>query len=206
MEQDEIILKFIMVGESGVGKTSIVTRLINNIYIDDGGPTIGIDFSFYNIKYNNQKIKIQLWDTAGQERFYNIVRTYFKKTIGVIYVFDITNKDTFNRLSYWTNKIQEFENPLQKNILIANKCDNDNENVSMDDINNFCKTHKCKYFKISAKNDSNDNIKQPFISLTYDIMDKYQISPSTYTNDLNSGLRIANLKSNKNKKNICNCQ
>ena len=91
-EYSDITLKFILLGDTHVGKTSLLMTYTDNFFPDTHLSTIGIDFKQKIIDFSNLKIKLQIWDTAGQERFKSVTKNYFKGTQGVLFVYDITNK------------------------------------------------------------------------------------------------------------------
>ncbi len=118
----DIIYKIIVVGDSGVGKSSILLRYTEDIYVEDYTSTIGVDFILKNIVLDNKKIKIQLWDTAGQERFKSITTSYYKNANGIIVVYDVSNP-SYNNILKWLNEIKK-HNPNNLSILIVgNKID-----------------------------------------------------------------------------------
>jgi Ras-related protein Rab-1A len=93
-----------MVGDSAVGKSSLLLRFADDQFNENYMITIGVDFRFKTLKVDNKLIKLQIWDTAGQERFRTIVNTYYKNSNAVFMIFDLGNRDTFNSIkSYWIN-------------------------------------------------------------------------------------------------------
>lgn len=92
----EALYKIVLIGDSGVGKTSLLLRFSDNIFSQSPLTTIGLDFKMKTMKVDNRIIKMQIWDTAGQERFRSISQTYFRNAHGCIAVYDITRKESFN--------------------------------------------------------------------------------------------------------------
>lgn len=88
----DYIAKFIIIGDSGVGKTNILTRFCEDVFNQTHVATIGVDFNVRTIQIDDKKLKIQLWDTAGQQRFKTITETYYKGAAGIVLVYDVTNK------------------------------------------------------------------------------------------------------------------
>jgi len=93
--------KLLFLGDTSVGKTSLLIRYIDKKYDEDSLPTLGVDLRYKYVTLENKKIRVDIWDTAGQERFKNITKNYFRGAHGIILVFDITNKVTFDVLKTW---------------------------------------------------------------------------------------------------------
>ena len=129
----DYLFKIIIIGNAYVGKTSVVSGLINRKISQQYQNTIGVDFSVKNMKLeNHKKIKLQLWDTAGQETFHSIVKSYYRYVSGVVIVFDVTDRESFQTIDYWLhqyNKENECNKDHKENrhkhpiLLLGNKCD-----------------------------------------------------------------------------------
>jgi len=97
----DIIYKVAIIGDSYTGKSSLLNRYINESFDNSFVSTIGVDFFIKNLTIKDKLVKIQLWDTAGQEQYANLIRSYFTNcTVGLI-VYDITNRESFNKVDYW---------------------------------------------------------------------------------------------------------
>ena len=121
------IFRVCLLGDSGVGKTSLLTRYCDSIFKDKYSNTIGVDFRVVSLKYNDIVTKIHIWDTAGQERFKSIAVNYFRTSNGFIFCYDITKKKSFDNIKNWV-ELAFFNNDLQKvNFLIGNKMDLNNK-------------------------------------------------------------------------------
>ena len=153
-----IILKILILGDSGVGKTSILIKYINNKFDESHIATIGVDYMDKTIKYKNINIKLQIWDTSGQEKFRSIARNFYRNSDAIFIVFDLNNKHTYNNIKQWINDVEE-HCPNIKKILLGNKSDLE-KNVSEEIIKNFAKENNLQYFETSAKNGT--NIKEAF--------------------------------------------
>jgi small GTP-binding protein len=163
--------KFIIIGNSGVGKTAILKRLIQNSFTDEATSTIGVEFDSKVMVVGNQKVKLQIWDTAGQERFRSIAKAYYRNAVGVILVFDITDRKSFEELSTWLNDAHAHCNPNAAIQLIGNKSDlNSKRTVSESEAQQFSERHQMDYIETSAKD--GDNIRESFIRATSAIMKK----------------------------------
>ncbi|XP_076332788.1 ras-related protein Rab-8A-like [Tachypleus tridentatus] len=115
--------KILVLGDSNVGKTCIVHRYCDEMFYDTYISTIGIDFKQKIINLDGTPIKLQIWDTAGQERFRTLTTAYYRGAMGILIMYDVTNMDSFNHLSYWFRNIEENAAPDVVKILVGNKCD-----------------------------------------------------------------------------------
>ena len=158
MEKNEKTLKIIILGSSEVGKTCILNRYFHNEFKENVLSTVGIDFQTKFFKFDDQKIKVNYIDTAGQEKFRAISVNYLKGTNGVILVFDITNKETFDLLESWLNELKDTNKSNISKVLVGNKSDlAENREVTVEDANKFANNINCKYFEASAKTGENIN-------------------------------------------------
>ena len=166
-------IKVIILGDSNVGKSSLIHRLINKEFVDLPA-TLGIEYHTYVISINEFKIRMQIWDTAGQEKFNSIVSNYYKNTEVAIFVYSIDKENTFDNIKKWYNKFYENCTGNSINILLGNKSDlkDENRKVSYEQGKNFAKNNNLKIFKeISCK--SNDDNEVNNIIETFDEIAKY---------------------------------
>ena len=105
MSKMDLNYKLLFLGESNVGKTSLLLRYADDVF-ENSLPTVGIDVKYKYLTYDNKKIRLDIWDTAGQERFRGIAQNYFRGANGIIFVFDITNKESFNKLRVWLSDVK----------------------------------------------------------------------------------------------------
>jgi small GTP-binding protein len=124
VEKDKVeSFKIITLGNSGVGKTSIIMKFLNKDISKFGNlPTVGIECQQAEMVIHNTKIRLQVFDTAGQEKFRVIARTYYQKADGVMFVYDVTDSTSFEQICYWITEVDRYKNDLVK-ILVANKVD-----------------------------------------------------------------------------------
>ena len=155
----EFNFKTVLIGEPGVGKSSIISRGVNNIFTNDYKTTVCFDHSWKNYKVNDLKIRIQLWDTCGQEMYHSIIKNFYKNALCIFIVFAINNIKSFKALSFWIKEIEDVSSEGIIIFLIGNKNDIKNEKVVSDDeINKFIKENNIKkYFETSAANGDNIN-------------------------------------------------
>ena len=125
--QEDFSIKFVIVGDSGVGKTNILNRYIRNAFYLDGKSTIGIELETKMFKIQDKYIKLNIWDTAGQERFKSVTQAYYKGAKGAIIVYDITRENTFNNIDNWFKEIKDSAMSDMNLILIGNKSDLDDK-------------------------------------------------------------------------------
>ena len=153
----DIKLKILILGDSNVGKTSLLLNYADNYFPDSHVSTIGIDYKIKPITIKGLEIKIQLWDTSGQERFRSITHTFLKDANGIAFVYDITNKKSFEGVKDWIKDAEINGSGFEK-ILIGNKIDLEGKReVSSDFLKKYCNKKKIKTFETSAKTSINVN-------------------------------------------------
>lgn len=124
-EVEDYSVKMVILGDSGVGKTNILNRLVNNEFSNDCRATVGVELSTKTYKINDKVVKINLWDTAGQERYKAITGAYYKGAKGAMIVYDITNEDSFLHVEKWLKEIRELGGKNINIIICGNKSDLD---------------------------------------------------------------------------------
>ena len=118
IEKDyDYLFKLLIIGDAGVGKSSLLLRFADDKFTTAYINTIGVDFKIRSIKYKNKKIKLQIWDTAGQERFRTITSTYYRGAHGVIIVYDVTDRESFDNVKTWIEEIDANYNELEQNLI-----------------------------------------------------------------------------------------
>ena len=168
-------IKIIMLGNSLVGKTSFIIKYIEDKFQENYIATLGLDFKQKNIKLKNGKeIRVRIFDTAGQERFKSVSLSFIKKANGIILMYDISNKSTFDALEVWMKSIKENANDKLPIILAGNKSDisEDKRKVFYDEGNNKANEFKIPFFETSCK--EGINIKEVFEKLIDDILKSNQ--------------------------------
>ena len=142
--------KIVMLGDSGVGKTALVTRISESVFTEESTPTVGAQFIPLPVEIDKRKLTLELWDTAGQEVYRSLVGFYTREAKGAFLVFDVTSDASFQGLSEWIKFVTE-QAPNVKIIIFANKCDLDNRAISSDAIKEFANSHGIDVFEGSAK-------------------------------------------------------
>ena len=201
------IIKLLTLGESEVGKTSIVLRYSEDKFHDNKTATIGIDFKTKIIKKGNEKIKVSIYDTAGQEKFKNIVKNYYKGANGVLLIFDISKKYTFEKLDFWLEDLKENSDTDNLNnlviYLVGNKNDlEEKREVSSEEANQFAMEHNLPYIEISAK--TGNNIKKLFDEMVKKTLTKI-LTNAKKENNLSGSFNLAFLDKEEiaSKNNLC---
>ena len=147
----DLNIKLLIVGDSNVGKTSLLLQYTDNYYPDQHTATIGFEYKIKIFQYKDYNIKLQIWDTAGQERFHSITNNFFHNADGILFVYDITSRETFNGVKVWIKEAEDIGDFFKK-LLIGNKCDlSDKRNVSIEELENYCKEKNMYFFETSAK-------------------------------------------------------
>ena len=156
--------KIILIGDSFVGKTSLIIRFCDNKYETSAIATIGIDTKTKFVKRKDKKIELQIWDTAGQERFRSLSKSCCNAMDGIIFVYDMGNKETFKNIKTWYNNLKDIVDFKKVGvILVGNKCDIEKPEVEEDVAQDFRSKHKMTYIEASAKN--NINVSERFTTL-----------------------------------------
>ena len=152
-----ITLKILLVGDSSVGKTTLINKYVEDKFSDSHITTVGVEYKEKEIIVNNRKINLQIWDTSGQERYHSITKNFYRNADGIIFIFDIANKDSFDHLRGWLNTSQDCENDF-KIIIVGNKVDlNDDRVVNKEMVDRFAEK-ECggiKYFETIGKDGTN---------------------------------------------------
>ena len=161
----------VIIGSSGVGKTAILKRLFEDTFSTDDPPTIGVDYYYTMIDVDGQQVKFDIYDTAGQKRFRSIIPNYLRIAVGVILVFDLTDRETFDDITMWLNEAHNCCDPKAAMLLIGNKSDlSTNRVVTLEEAEQFAQSHQIDYLETSAKDSS--NVTKAFVKLTTQIIRK----------------------------------
>ncbi|KAM3127311.1 hypothetical protein pb186bvf_020597 [Paramecium bursaria] len=171
-EQFDWLVKVILLGDSSVGKTNILTQFCEGRFSQGYSATIGVDFKIKTLQVEEKKIKLQIWDTAGQERFRNITSTYYKGAFGIIFVYSITDRDSFNNVEKWVKSIRENTTEEVCQILVGNKMDLQNRKVEKYEGEALANKFKIQFLETSAKDGT--NIQSLFDMLGKDLKKKLE--------------------------------
>ena len=163
-EEYDFIFKVLLLGNSDVGKSSLILRYVDQVWSDTFVPTIGVDFKVKTSQLENKNIKMQIWDTAGQERFRNVISSYFRGAHGILLIYDVTNRDSFKNLESWLIEIEKNASENVLKILIGNKNDLvDEKEIKTEEGEAFAKRNGMQFIETSAK--MNTNVTEAFEAL-----------------------------------------
>eukprot|EP00929_Paragymnodinium_shiwhaense_P096734 TRINITY_DN58431_c0_g1_i1.p1 TRINITY_DN58431_c0_g1~~TRINITY_DN58431_c0_g1_i1.p1 ORF type:complete len:211 (+),score=37.79 TRINITY_DN58431_c0_g1_i1:106-738(+) len=163
-------IKLLTVGNSGVGKTCLLLRYADGSFSTTFITTIGIDFKINTIDLDGKRVKLQIWDTAGQERFRTITKSYFRGAQGILLVYDVTDRSSFNSVETWVEDIEKNADRHVNKILIGNKCDMDDRAVSTAEGEALARRFKMPFFETSAK--KNINVDEAFRKIASMVVDR----------------------------------
>ena len=183
--------KIIFVGDAGVGKTSIINRIVDNPFSETYEMSIGVDFMSKNIRYHGQNIKLQIWDSAGQEKYKGLIPSYVRNSSIVFVVYDISSKTSFKNVTSWINFIKSIENT--RIILCGNKIDLTTREVQTSEGEQFAQKEGIPFFEVCAK--TNQNIKLMFYTVVADL-------PTFAEGAMNKDLLIKELQEENGVENI----
>ena len=172
-EEYDLMFKILLLGDSGVGKSSLLLRYTKNEFISDMRSTIGVEFALKYITIDNYQLKIQIWDTAGMERYRSITNAYYKGAKGVIVLYDICRKKSFENVDKWIDDFKSKADDDAVIILIGNKSDlDDKREVSKEEGESKAQMNKFAFMETSAKD--NNNVQKAFETLFGEIVKIYK--------------------------------
>ncbi|EAX88661.1 small GTP-binding protein, putative [Trichomonas vaginalis G3] len=155
-------LKCIVIGSSGVGKTALTKRLIENKFYERLQSTIGVEYETTTVEVDGEMVKLNVWDTAGQEKFRSISRAYFREALVVLLVFDLTDKQSFEDINHWLSDVRQLCDPRASIMLVANKSDLAAERlVSVAELQNYASNHNLEFIETSAYTGA--NVREAFV-------------------------------------------
>ncbi|XP_046946219.1 ras-related protein Rab-12 [Lynx rufus] len=165
-------LQVIIIGSRGVGKTSLMERFTDDTFCEACKSTVGVDFKIKTVELRGKKIRLQIWDTAGQERFNSITSAYYRSAKGIILVYDITKKETFDDLPKWMKMIDKYASEDAELLLVGNKldCETDREITRQQGEKFAQQITGMRFCEASAKD--NFNVDEIFLKLVDDILKK----------------------------------
>ena len=191
---DETTLKILLLGDSSVGKSSLMLRFTDNTFEENFGSTIGAEFKNKDIQINDEKIKLNILDTAGQERYRSVAKNFIRKVGGIIFVFDLSNNNSFENIKDWLMTADDANNNYQK-ILVGNKLDIPERKIDKERAEKFSEKYNMKYFETSAKEGTN-------VELIFKEIAELILSNKPEKEDNNNTSILSN-QSNNSKKHCC---
>jgi Ras-related protein Rab-1A len=189
------LFKCVIVGDSAVGKSSFIMRFADDTFCDTHISTIGVDFRFRTIDVDDKRVNLQIWDTAGQERFRTITSAYYRGADGIICVYDVTNLESFEHVEEWVGEIEKYANDNVRIVLVANKCDMENDRVVTEEMGQkLADKYNMSFIETSAKTAT--NVKDAFKTLARDLVEQKQRLPSC-------GMTLVPLNPREKKRKMC---
>ena len=179
MEEEEKEIKIITLGNSEVGKSSIINQFVFKNFDKDLINTIGMDSKNYEIKIDDKTIKLKIWDTAGQERFRSIQKHYYNKVDGILFIYDITNQTSFDIIEQWYNEVKNYNDNII-GVLVGNKTDlEDNRAITIDQGKELAKKLNLSFYECNSVD--GENVYEAFETLVKMILEKKSENKQTDT-------------------------
>ncbi|ELQ76787.1 GTPase Rab1/YPT1, small G protein superfamily [Trachipleistophora hominis] len=184
MHDYDFLFKTILIGNSGVGKTSIINRYVDETYTENYISTIGVDFKIKTLTRHGKTVKLQIWDTAGQERFRTITSSYYRGAHCIIVVFDVTEEESFSDVASWIAEVEKHKVNDTLIVLLGNKIDDQNVAVKNDDVMKMIETYRLDrslFRYISAK--ENTDITTVFESIVDKLIERHKLEDGDEENE-----------------------
>ncbi|BFZ56098.1 hypothetical protein PYCC9005_003140 [Savitreella phatthalungensis] len=191
----QFIVKFVIIGDSGVGKSNLMLRLTDDRYLNSHDVTIGVEFGARIVDVDGTKMKLQIWDTAGQESFRSVTRSYYRGATGALLVFDISRRQTFEHALTWLNDLRQHADPNIAVMLVGNKLDlaaAGERQVSTDEAAAWARDNDVAYMEASAK--TGDQVEEAFEGVARQVHAKI-VGGVFDLNDKSNGIKIRQAKS-----------
>ena len=196
--------QLLIIGDSTVGKTSILSRFVNGTFNANYLATVGLDNFTKDETIDDKNVHIKIWDTAGQERFKALTKGFFRNAEGIMIVYDVTNQETFDSLKNWIQSIKDnMGNDFMERVpivIIGNKIDSDEREVKTEDAESFCKQQNYPYFETSAK--TGENIDSTVRFLVKKVIES---NSDNKNGGGNNNIKINAEEHKKNEKSGCGC-
>ncbi|KAJ6249055.1 ras and ef-hand domain-containing protein [Anaeramoeba flamelloides] len=202
-DQPNLDYKIVLLGDSSVGKSSLVLRLCKGKFIENLEPTIGGSCVIQNIEIGEREVKLKIWDTAGQERFQSLTPLYYRGAKGALIVYDITNSGSYKRAKEWIRELIENGEQDAKIVLVGNKTDLETKVVEDITAQKFADKNGLEFFTTSAK--TGEGVSQVFFALAQLLVGK-NINNTENKNHLRKHSTNENLKNKNNTLNTVDLQ
>ena len=173
-------IKVCVIGDTDVGKSSLSKRYIDGKMPDNSTPTIGASFLQKRVKVGAVEVSLQIWDTAGQERFRSMAPMYYKQAKAAVCVFDVTNEESFHRISSWLKDLKQHADPNVVVCIAGNKCDK-GATFDLEECKKFAESNEAKFFPTSAL--TGEGVEALFTELSEKIVESYNLKDMTMPTD-----------------------
>lgn len=178
MHPSECRLRVVLIGNSGVGKSSFLTKFVDNAFDVTLIKTIGIDFKTKTIHVDGKTVKLHVWDTAGQERFWSVTPAYCRNADGIILMYDIRDVKSFKDISFWVDKLSEYAPPDVEMMLLGSKLDLAAERVVKEDMGKE-QARKINAIFSEVSSVTGENIEEAIRSLVQSILNQQNVSTAS---------------------------
>ncbi|CAD8100530.1 unnamed protein product [Paramecium sonneborni] len=184
IKEYDYLFKLVIIGNSGVGKSSLLLRFADDQFSESYLTTIGVDFRFRTLPIDGKNVKLQIWDTAGQERFRTITSAYYKGADGIVMVYDVTQGQSFDDIDkFWLHEVESYGEKNVQLLVIGNKNDLDEQKaIETSKAEEYCKSHNMLFMECSAK--TADHVNNAFLELSRKLMAKKDASQPPKTNNM----------------------
>jgi small GTP-binding protein len=174
-DEFDFSFKIAVGGVANVGKTNVVHRFVHDAFRDDARPTLGIDFVVKDVEVGDKVVRCQIWDTAGQERLNAIAKMFYRNVNGIVLVFDITDRDSFEALGYWFEEMRDNTPENTPSIVLGNKADlHSDRKVTFEEAAAMTKSRGSFYAEVSAKDNPNNGIQEALVYLLKELVTRIQ--------------------------------
>ncbi|KAM3141303.1 Ras- protein Rab-19 [Paramecium bursaria] len=182
IKEYDYLFKLVIIGNSGVGKSSLLLRFADDQFSESYLTTIGVDFRFRTMPIDSKNVKLQIWDTAGQERFRTITSAYYKGADGIVMVYDVTQGQSFDDIDkFWLHEVESYGEKNVQLLVIGNKSDlEEQKQVDTERAKQYCQDHNMLFQECSAK--TSDQVNQAFVELSRKLMAKKDAQQPPKTN------------------------
>ncbi|KAK6914401.1 Small GTPase [Dillenia turbinata] len=155
-EGEEYLFKVVIIGDSAVGKSNLLSRYARNEFNPHSKATIGVEFQTQSMEIDGREVKAQIWDTAGQERFRAVTSAYYRGAVGALIVYDISRRTTFESVRRWLDELNTHSDTTVARMLVGNKCDLENiRDVSIEEGKNLAEEEGLFFMETSALDSTN---------------------------------------------------
>lgn len=188
----DCLFKVVLIGDSGAGKSSLLSRFTRNEFNFSTKSTIGVEFATRSIRVEEKTVKAQLWDTAGQERYRAVTSAYYRGAVGALLVYDVTRRQTFENLDRWIKELREHADANVVVMVVGNKADLRHARaVTTDDARFFAEREKTFFMETSALESTNvENAFRELLTQVYRVVNKRVLDAKDYRSAVPKGQTI----------------